>query len=227
MFIDNKYYRYYIRIIDNAKEIGRPHCYYERHHIIPKSMGGGNYLENLVEVSPKCHFILHWLLTRCVATRYVPKMQLAFGSMARLRVKRRLTATQYARAKEAISRAKKGRPVNISDIERARRVALAHQSPSVETRAKMSLSSRGRIISAEARKKISVALRGVPLSPEHIAKLKNKIVSTAHRNKIRIALKGRPRPLDVIEKIRVGSILREQRKREARACPSISCVMEK
>lgn len=38
--------------------------YKERHHIIPKCMGGGNSKDNLVDLSAREHFIIHWLLHR-------------------------------------------------------------------------------------------------------------------------------------------------------------------
>lgn len=36
--------------------------YYERHHILPKSLGGSDAPSNLVYVSGRVHFIAHWLL---------------------------------------------------------------------------------------------------------------------------------------------------------------------
>jgi hypothetical protein len=38
--------------------------YYEKHHIIPKSEGGTNTVENLVLLTAREHFIAHWLLFR-------------------------------------------------------------------------------------------------------------------------------------------------------------------
>lgn len=36
--------------------------YYERHHIIPKSLGGSDSKENLVYLPGRAHFIAHWVL---------------------------------------------------------------------------------------------------------------------------------------------------------------------
>lgn len=38
--------------------------YFEKHHILPKSIGGNNEKENLVKFTAKEHFIAHLLLTR-------------------------------------------------------------------------------------------------------------------------------------------------------------------
>ena len=65
MFLQNKYFKYYYKIITNAKS--RPiykNNYTESHHIIPKSLGGDNSKNNLVKLTAREHFICHWLLTK-------------------------------------------------------------------------------------------------------------------------------------------------------------------
>jgi hypothetical protein len=57
------YQRIYDQIIDRAKE-RKVEGYKEKHHIIPKCMGGSNQRENLVELTAREHFICHWLLCR-------------------------------------------------------------------------------------------------------------------------------------------------------------------
>ena len=37
---------------------------YEKHHIIPSSLGGSNDIDNLVLLTPKEHFIAHFLLLK-------------------------------------------------------------------------------------------------------------------------------------------------------------------
>lgn len=56
MFIDNKYTQCYYRIVDNRK--ANPLTgYSEKHHIIPKSLGGNNKKENLVSLTAREHFV--------------------------------------------------------------------------------------------------------------------------------------------------------------------------
>ena len=57
------YQRIYDQIIDRAKE-RTLEGYKEKHHIIPKCMGGSNKKENLIELTAREHFISHWLLCR-------------------------------------------------------------------------------------------------------------------------------------------------------------------
>ena len=63
IFINNKYTRVYYNIIDRAKSRSIS-SYTEKHHIIPRSMGGTNYSDNLVALTAREHFVCHLLLTR-------------------------------------------------------------------------------------------------------------------------------------------------------------------
>ena len=70
LFTANKYTRWYYDIIDRAKtRILSANNYYEKHHIIPKSLGGSNNTDNLVNLSAREHFICHWLLTKMVSNK--------------------------------------------------------------------------------------------------------------------------------------------------------------
>lgn len=53
--------------------------YYERHHVLPKSLGGSNDDENLVYLSGKAHFIAHYLLFK---VHGVGPMSTAFWAMS-------------------------------------------------------------------------------------------------------------------------------------------------
>ena len=79
-FKSNKYTLTYLRIIENRKTNPLPKdVYSEKHHIIPKCMGGNNDKENLIKISGREHFILHWLLTKMVDGHYRYKMLEAFS----------------------------------------------------------------------------------------------------------------------------------------------------
>lgn len=62
----NKYTRWYLSICGRALTRPEPTCYYENHHILPKScgLGGENDSDNLVKLTFREHFIVHWLLTK-------------------------------------------------------------------------------------------------------------------------------------------------------------------
>lgn len=74
------YNLHYERLIERAKN--RPLIiaeYYERHHIVPKSMGGSNHKNNLVSLLPEEHIIAHLLLMRI--HNYHPKLVQAVSCM--------------------------------------------------------------------------------------------------------------------------------------------------
>lgn len=100
MFIQNKYTTWYYDIINKAKSENRVKSkdqYYESHHIIPKSLGGNNTKENLVLLTAREHFIIHWLLTKMVIVENKMKMFFAFYNMSRnnKKQKRNLTSRQF------------------------------------------------------------------------------------------------------------------------------------
>ena len=63
IFISNKYTRWYYAIISRA-QTRTLEIYTEKHHIVPKSLGGTNTMNNLVKLSAREHFICHLLLTK-------------------------------------------------------------------------------------------------------------------------------------------------------------------
>ena len=65
MYLQNKYSKYYYSIINRAKSRTLdPEVYAEKHHIIPKSLGGPNNKDNLVKLTAKEHRLAHILLPR-------------------------------------------------------------------------------------------------------------------------------------------------------------------
>jgi hypothetical protein len=59
----NKYTKWYNQIIKRAQDrlLEPP---YERHHIKPRSLNGTDDRENIAFITPREHFICHWLLTK-------------------------------------------------------------------------------------------------------------------------------------------------------------------
>ena len=80
IFIDNKYTRWYYNIVNHAKTRTIT-GYTEKHHIIPKSCGGGNSKNNLVALTAKEHFICHLLLIRMAEGQFRYKMAYALNRM--------------------------------------------------------------------------------------------------------------------------------------------------
>lgn len=71
----------YDSLIDRAKNrLVENNVYYETHHIIPKCMGGSNDNSNLVKLTYREHFVVHWLLHKIHPNN--SSLQFAFRFMA-------------------------------------------------------------------------------------------------------------------------------------------------
>lgn len=85
MFLENKYSKWYNTLCTEAQKRERPlNVYVEKHHIIPKSLGGSNEKGNLVFLSAKEHYIAHRLLIKCfnINTNEYLKMLKAFSMLS-------------------------------------------------------------------------------------------------------------------------------------------------
>jgi len=72
------YKKHYDKLIEKHGIEEKP-CYYsERHHVVPKCMGGSDELSNLVYLKPKAHFTAHFLLWKIYRS---PKLGHAFNMM--------------------------------------------------------------------------------------------------------------------------------------------------
>jgi hypothetical protein len=58
------YQRIYREFIADRKRKPRPEGYTERHHIVPRSLGGGDEAANLIDLTAEDHFFAHLLLAR-------------------------------------------------------------------------------------------------------------------------------------------------------------------
>lgn len=114
MFKDNKYTKHYMLFIEKAKSRILPkETYTEKHHIIPRSMGGNNKKENLVELTAREHFICHWLLIKMTTATHRNKMlhALMFMSGKNEHQKRYFSETAsrtYERHRLALAESMKG-----------------------------------------------------------------------------------------------------------------------
>jgi hypothetical protein len=116
MYLDNKYTIFYNSIILAArnrnittkKEAKRMLGYVERHHIIPKSLGGDNSAANLVYLTGREHFICHWLLSKMTTGSSRELMLFALNMMrcngeGQHRYNNTITSKVYERIKSEIA----------------------------------------------------------------------------------------------------------------------------
>lgn len=74
MFTENKYKKWYDSIIQYRKTHPILDGYCEKHHILPRSLGGTNRKDNLVFLTAKEHYICHRLLTKFTEGEHKAKM---------------------------------------------------------------------------------------------------------------------------------------------------------
>ena len=115
MFLLNKYSSIYYSIVLSAKSRVLPeNMYVEKHHIVPKSLGGTNDPSNLVHLTAREHFICHRLLVKMTIGDAKRKMAHAAWALASLnnsyqqRIK--VNSRTYEKLKENWFSARKGRP---------------------------------------------------------------------------------------------------------------------
>lgn len=173
-FNDTKYTRMYYQIIDRAMTRNLPDSYFEKHHIIPSSVGGLNVVENLVHLTGREHFICHWLLTKMTSGKAKSSMVYALSMMRciSLNHEARYSSPITARVYESL----KGQRI-VSDETKAKMVKASigrnvGRKASVESRLARSEARKGYVHSAETKKKIGAAHKGKVVSDETKEKIK-------------------------------------------------------
>jgi len=175
MYLQNKYTSCYFNIINRAKSrsiLG----YTEKHHIIPKSLGGNNAKNNLVKLTAKEHYICHLLLPRM--TTGVAKRSMWHALWKIVNQKRpmqdryKISSQQYEIIKIANSVALRER--NLGKVGPNKGKIFSE-----ETKRKMSIAAQGRKPSPQAtlaiiksRKGVAPSNKGKPMSQEQKDKIR-------------------------------------------------------
>ncbi len=173
-YLTNKYTVWYYQIIHCAQKRDVMSEYTEKHHIIPKALGGTNSRENLVCLTAREHFVCHRLLTKMVTGSDKIKMLCAVWAFTRSsenQSREKINSRTYEIIRSqlalALSLERKGK-LNKGKIPWNKGLKnIKGTKHSDKTRAKMKESWKSR----PARTKehctaISQALKGKPLSEE-------------------------------------------------------------
>jgi len=180
----NKYTRWYNNITENAK-FRTIDGYTERHHIHPRSLGGTNDKDNLVNLTAREHFICHWLLTKMHTGEARGKMINALYLMQGKNqyqdryINSKVYETLRTEYAQYISKLNTGRIQSLD--EKTKQIAAItgrkRASFSEEWRAKMSASKLGENnnrygvdVSEETRRKIGDRIRGRKQTEEEKAR---------------------------------------------------------
>jgi len=144
--------------------------YTERHHIVPRCIGGNNAVENIVKLTAEEHYVAHQLLVKM----YPFHIGLKWAAMhltGRPRNNSWRGNKLYGWIRRQVSDAVRIKATGrVMSVESRAKMSAAKQGikrapHSVETRAKMSAASKGRPKSAEHRAALSAAHMGLKLRP--------------------------------------------------------------
>ncbi len=172
----------YIQIYENLMEKARlrpkPEGYVEKHHAIPKCLGGDNSKQNLRYLTAKEHFVAHHLLTRIHP--HNNKLTFAFRAM--------------------FGDPKNKRKINItaSQFEEMRKACATSQLGSKNHQFGKPSAFRGKKHTAETKAKISETCKKNKLTEEQLDKLKYAMqqprgpMSDIQKNAISISKRGKP-----------------------------------
>lgn len=214
MFIDNKYTRIYYCIVDRAKNREDISGYTERHHVIPRCLGGSNTPENLVKLTAKEHFLAHLLLIKMVALEHKRKMAYAVICFKRKNPRHSGRDVTNGKSYDRVRSLLSSLPVSeetsrrislaLTGKKRALSVSLAiskaHKGKTVsaESRQKMRAAKLGKTLSAETRSRMSRAKKGKVFSDQHCQNISKSYKKTEIRsNAIRQANKAKRQPCTV------------------------------
>ena len=101
IFNHNKYTNLYFKMISNAtNRTLHPDTKIEKHHIIPKSLGGSDDKENLINLTLREHYIVHLLIIKALKKNsHKAKMMFALGLMTRVRLEHNFNSRLYEKFK--------------------------------------------------------------------------------------------------------------------------------
>jgi hypothetical protein len=176
IFINNKYTKWYYSIITNAKS-RTISGYTETHHIIPRSMGGTNDLDNLVKLTAKEHFICHLILTKMTTGKDYYRMSFALNMLSNVKNIGKGRYTPNSRTYDYAKRLHIAALANYWTVEKRK-----------EHSAKISAAVKANPQSEETKAKISAAAKGKEWTEKAIANRLNNCLKSA------AARKGKPQP---------------------------------
>ena len=174
----NKYKQWYANITDRAKNRVLE-TYTESHHIVPRSLSGGDEPNNLVNLTAREHFVCHWLLVKMTTGKEHHQMLHALRMMraekqGQQRYNTKITARVYENIKQ-----------EYAELQSKQFTGTGN-------------GMFGKHHTQEAKDKIRQKNLGKKLTPEQVEKLKKATtgkkkppITEEHRAKLSVAKQGK------------------------------------
>jgi hypothetical protein len=159
----------YIKFIESRESREIPEgTYTEKHHIVPRSLGGSDEKENLIVLTAREHFVIHMILWKCFGL----SMAYAFFLMQNIRrYGKKINSRQYTKLKEDFSLMMSLRVSGEGNPMYGKVGAMNGRRQTKESIKKLSDSLMGHHVSVETRQKICNANKGNKHSQETRQKL--------------------------------------------------------
>lgn len=158
LFIDNKYTIIYYRIINRSKN-RTTDGYTEKHHIVPKSLGGTNDKSNIAVLTAREHYICHLLLTRMTIGKNKNKMVYAAAAF-------RAWASKHHKRKIYFNSR------TFQTVKELRQSALQEQMADPENKKKSSDGAKKLWANSDYKKEASEKRKQLWNNPEYLSKMK-------------------------------------------------------
>lgn len=199
MFLSNKYNKCYYSIITRAQARVLPaSTYVERHHIVPKSLGGSNAKSNIAALTAREHLICHLLLVKM--TNGDAKSKMACAAMRMMFSSKNHTrcppnSRTYETIRSLVAELKRGKTgykhsdeskkkISESKLGKSRTISPEWRDKIIKSQTGMKKSP----CSEERKKKISDAQRGIPRGGQ----------TAEHRKKVSESKKGKKIQVDPV-----------------------------
>lgn len=132
--------------------------YKERHHIVPKCLGGSDEVNNIVELTAREHYVAHLLLAKV----HGGKLWYAFFAMCNLdpsnkKSRYRPSSRIYAEVREEVSRQQRRARIGTVQTEETKKKiskTLSNRRLSSQTKDRMKRSQTGKFHSEKIKRKI-------------------------------------------------------------------------
>ena len=171
------YEKIYNTLIDRAtRRISEG--YVEKHHIVPRCLGGDDSKENIVSLYPEEHYLAHLLLCKINEGNQkllYAAMNMTTGSMIN-NGKRNNKAYGWLRRQYAQSMSGDNNPARRNpNLQKEAAKKRVGQKRSEETKIRMSQAQKGRTFSEETKRNMAIAAKNrPPISEETRTKLKSR-----------------------------------------------------
>jgi hypothetical protein len=161
------YQKVYNQIIERAKN-RQLEGYKEKHHIIPKCLGGNNDKENLIDLTAREHFLCHRLLCEIYPNNiklWYALFLMAIGKQKKKKHHYLISSREYEKIKNEWQFKIKGKskPKGFMSKELKEKISKSNKGIS---------RNKGNKFTDEQKKKISNAKKGKSFTKQHIENLK-------------------------------------------------------